>query len=395
MLKIPATWMAIVIECVTAAAIGADGLRQIEPNQQTGSSLAVVVDDLPLIHTAQLFPGDAQGKIPEGAPVDTQISLLLEQVASSLRAAGGDADRIVKLNVYASNLAVVSAVEAAFARRFDGKVKPAVSYVITRLAQPEAVIAMDAVAVASSLSAPGVVLYSRGGSRGAQSANMPAGSRIYVAGQAEKGATLAEATRRTLDSLRKTLQFLGRQDSDIVQLKSFLSPMADVAVAQREMELFFGELPVPPSVWVEWQSPLIEIELIAWGGDKKPGTAVEFITPPGMTASPVYCRVTRTHSNQLIYLSGLYARQPTDAAGEVTDIFEQLDRSTKLAGSDLRHLVKATYYCSGQETSAKLNELRPRYYDPTRPPSASKALVTGVGRESRGLTIDMIAVPHP
>jgi enamine deaminase RidA (YjgF/YER057c/UK114 family) len=65
----------------------------------------------------------------------------------------------------------------------------------------------------------------------------------------------------------------------------------------------------------------------------------------------------------------------------------------KGTGSDWKHLVKATYYCSNNETSAKLNELRPKYYDPSRPPSASKALVNGVGRAARGLTIDMIVVP--
>src|SRR5262245_61692242 len=170
--------------------------------------------------------------------------------------------------------------------------------------------------------------------------------------------------------------------------------MANVAEAQQEFKAFFGDRPIPPTVWVEWQSPLIEIELIAWGGEKKSGQpAVEFLTPPGMTASPVYSRVTRTNSDQLIYFPGLYASADTDPAGEVTNIFEQLTKATQQTGSDLRHLVKATYYCSNNDTSTKLNELRPKYYDPARPPSASKALVAGVGRAQRGLTIDMIAVP--
>lgn len=112
-----------------------------------------------------------------------------------------------------------------------------------------------------------------------------------------------------------------------------------------------------------------------------------------MTASPVYSRVARTNANRLIYFSGLFARQPTDAAGEVADIFEQLTGTLPQADSDLRHLVKATYYCSNNDTSTKLNELRPKYYDPARPPAASKALVRDVGRVQRAVTVDMIAVP--
>ena len=74
-------------------------------------------------------------------------------------------------------------------------------------------------------------------------------------------------------------------------------------------------------------------------------------------------------------------------------MFQRLQRVLSQAGSDLRHLVKATYYVSTDGASSKLNELRPDYYDPLRPPAASKARVTGVGRSKLGLGIDMIAVP--
>jgi type I restriction-modification system DNA methylase subunit len=46
------------------------------------------------------------------------------------------------------------------------------------------------------------------------------------------------------------------------------------------------------------------------------------------------------------------------------------------------------------DASAKLNELRPKFYDPQRPPAASKAQVFGVGVANRSLTLDMIAVPN-
>jgi hypothetical protein len=55
-------------------------------------------------------------------------------------------------------------------------------------------------------------------------------------------------------------------------------------------------------------------------------------------------------------------------------------------------LAKATYYVSNSEASGKLNELRPKFYNPQRPPAASKALVKSVGRNEMSVTLDMIAV---
>ena len=62
-------------------------------------------------------------------------------------------------------------------------------------------------------------------------------------------------------------------------------------------------------------------------------------------------------------------------------------------GSDLRHLVKATYYVADDNTSRLLNELRPEYLEDGRAPAASKAMVPGTGSDGRTITLDMIAVP--
>ena len=213
---------------------------------------------------------------------------------------------------------------------------------------------------------------------------MPQGTRIYVAGQAEKGATLAEATRRTLESLRATLKFLGVRETDVVQLKAFLKPMTDVHDVRRELATFFGSQPVPPVAFVEWESSLpIEIELIAWGGRDQSGDPVEFVTPPGMATSTVFSRVARINHSRIIYVSGLYGTKSQDAATETREIFESLRGLLDRTGSDLRHLAKATYYVSTDAASTKLNELRPEFYEPARPPSASKALVAGVGRPGK------------
>jgi enamine deaminase RidA (YjgF/YER057c/UK114 family) len=76
----------------------------------------------------------------------------------------------------------------------------------------------------------------------------------------------------------------------------------------------------------------------------------------------------------------------------VGEIFDALGGIAKQTGSDLEHLVKATYYVTDADASRQLNELRPRYYNPLRPPAASKAMVRGTGQSGRTVTLDMIAV---
>ena len=127
--------------------------------------------------------------------------------------------------------------------------------------------------------------------------------------------------------------------------------------------------------------------------DTGPGVGHPSRLPPGMTASPVFCRVVRVNDPRTIFVSGLYSREAGDGAAQVNDVIAQLQDILKASGSDLRHLAKATYYVSDNDASAKLNELRPKFYDPQRPPAASKAQVFGVGMSNRSLTLDMIAVP--
>ena len=52
----------------------------------------------------------------------------------------------------------------------------------------------------------------------------------------------------------------------------------------------------------------------------------------------------------------------------------------------MRHLVKATYYVSDDDAARWIDRTRPRFYDPARPPAASKVMVHGVGQAERTMT---------
>ena len=379
-------------------------VKLLDAPAEGGVARATVVDDLPLAHTSQLLPLDSQGRLIGENP-GAQTVQVLKNVSAALSAAGSSLERVVKLNLYIADDSHAEQVERVVAETFRGEVRPAVSLVVTRLPKDAALVAADAVGIVQKTPAEQKtpvtkVALKRSESlagRDAHAAVLPAGARIYIAGQAEPG-DLPTATRKTLESLRATLEFLGRGERDIVALKAFMTPMSDAPEVVRTIEEFFGERAMPPLSLVEWESTLpIEIELVAAGGEAAaaPGKTppLEFLTPPGMTSSPVFSRVARINRGPTIYVGGLYGKPGTTGAEQVEAIFTELIEILEQTDSDLLHLGKATYYVVDDEASRALNELRPKYFDRQRPPAASKAQVRAVGRAGNTITLDMIAAP--
>ena len=351
----------------------------------------------PLLWTGQFFPTAGSG-----SAAAMQADSCVAQLEKTLQAHSSALSNIVRLHVTVATNEDFEPVVQRLIRAFPAGQCPVITAVVSGL-PGDAVVALDAVALCTNTAASSVAIHEG-------VAVLPEGTRIFIAGQAEPAEELAEATTKTLMSLQRTLEWLGRSNTDIVQLKAFVQPMSaeSAVVVRKAVQEFFRGPAAPPLVLVEWRSGAtvpIEIELVAWGGPMAAGAAAaEYLTPPFMKSSPVYARVVRTASPTLIFTGGcgavpgaeeLAAGAAAAAAAEVTAAFAQLQRLMDASGSDLRHLVKATYYVAGEPVSLGLNQLRPRYYDPERPPAASKALVPGVGFAGRTLTMDMIAVPVP
>ena len=388
----------VMVTFLAPGLVRGQGLIRFETGPCQGSSGAVRIDQLPLVFSTQLFPVNEAGT-PVAAGVAEQAEFLLNRVEAAL--GEGGAGRIVKCNFCVSSDEGAEAVRQILDRRYAGEERAAVSFVVGQLPRPGVQVALDFVAIDASRPEERVLRkthpllqpLSLNPSAPSLCSVLP-GSLVFVAGQAEAGASIAEATRNTLKSLEATLKSLGLAAADVISVRSFLSPMDQTGSAVEEVHKAY---PGPQSV-VEWLAPgTIEIELVAAAPNPaaEPEQRVEFLTPPGMQPSPVFSRVARTYGTSLIFVSGLYGTSSRTGAEEVSQIFATLERLLKPAGGNLRNLAKATYYVSTEEASTKLNELRPNYYDPQRPPAASKAMVRGTGIRDKTLTVDMIAVPAP
>ncbi len=94
--------------------------------------------------------------------------------------------------------------------------------------------------------------------------------------------------------------------------------------------------------------------------------------------------------------AGLHLGPLRAAAGrgedQARDVFAQLQTILDQTGSDMQHLAKASYYVFDDDAGRGFDRVRPVFFDPQRPPAASKVMVYGVGQAGRTLTMDMIAV---
>ncbi len=367
-------------------------LKRIQPSAKQGLSQAVIIEGAELLHTTQLLPMDSRGNIQGGCTAD-QTAAILKMLDAIIAQMGTSKSSLVKLNFYLKTDSDRQVVINKLNDWLDEVNLPAVSFVQTRLPNLKAKVALDAVIASSKQST--VSKETSVSQSCPEVAILPRGDVVYVSGQAEKG-DLKEATGKTLESLLRSIQQMGLDRRNIVAYKCFVPSMEQIGIVNAQIAEFFDGESIPAVSHVEWTAGSaypIEIEMIASAPVSQSSQSVTYFTPEGMKASPVYSRVARIHGDKRIYISGLYSSRPGNGEEQTRDIFKTLDSLLKQSGSDFNHLAKATYYVSDSDASSQLNKLRPLYYDPKRPPAASKAMVKGVGRQQRSLSLDMIAAP--
>jgi enamine deaminase RidA (YjgF/YER057c/UK114 family) len=357
-----------------------------------GMSQAVAVGGHPLVYTRQLMPLDAEGNLVGEGEVEKQIDQVLSNLAAVLEASGSSLTKIVRLNVYADSPDTVDLLREQLSRKTDAAVRPAISSVVSPLPNPEAKIAVDAVAVASESGETVVCqrLDSVAGDVGcADAAVMPTGGVAYLSGQPDKS-PLPDSVSNSLNALLKIVDELKFERSRIVQLKVFVHPATAADDVRRELKRFFPARLTPPIVFVEWiASAPVEIEMVV----HFPPTRLQSAGPVSyLKASATFSRAASVQADRQIFISSLVSREMGDGKKQVRDVFEQLKVILQATDSDLEHLAKATYYVCNDDASNMLNKLRPEFYNPKRPPAASKAMVHGTGQWDRTFTMDMIAV---
>ncbi|MBO9153765.1 Rid family hydrolase [Chitinophaga sp. GCM10012297] len=379
-LLLSALWL--VTHTVCSAQAISDPLLRYVPDGY-GNTGAVIVEEAPLAHTALILPLNETGQLAGKDDPRRQIAQVFANLSRALESAGATEKDIIKLNVCTASAQVAEEVREEIARRFPKLKTPATSFIIHPLPRAGALLGIDAVAISSH----------RGEKvrRWPQAAVLPKGGVVYISGMAADG-RVREAAGNTLQQLHATLRFLGLNKEHVVQIRAFMDPVDSAGLVEAEIKKFFSGGTMPPVIYAGWKSakPLVEIELIA-ASPVKNKALIEYITPAGATASPVYSKVCRVNHGKKIYLSGLYG-MGNDQLVQLQTVFDRLRDMMEKCGSDLQHLAKALYYVSDADISKGLTDIRKKYYNPERPPAATKAVIRQPGPDGSRIMIDMIGV---
>lgn len=379
-------------------------IRYLPLDAPEGISQAVIVDDMPLVHTRQLLPLDREGNLVGEGSAQQQIEQVLDNLEAVLKDSGSAMDKLVRVHVYALSTATVEAFRQQLAKRLGRQVRPAMTAVLTPLPHRKALIAVDAVAGAEYGGREPMLKRCAaigGNASRADAAVIPNGPNsgvVYLSGQPDEGGLTESAVSRAMSTLMGNLKRLKLSPRDVVQVKVFLRPMTSWEEVLREVERFFPDQITPPVVCVEWLASMpVEIEMIAhYRLPIEAQKTVEYYTPPEVRPSPIFSKVAILQTNrQIIYTSGIYAREPSRGEPQGLMVFQRLKEVLEQAGSGMGQLVKATYYVSDDDAARWVDRTRPRFLHPDCPPAASKVMVHGVGQSGRTMTVDMIAVGIP
>lgn len=395
-LKLYAFLFVVLLAQGIVSTLPADGvrLRSLGEDPATGLARAVVVEEGALVHTALMWPEDAQGRLQGDGNVETQARRVLANIDLALKPARTSSTNLVRLHVYVADASVTPELDRLLRARFRGNTMPAVTFVETAMPRPGVLVMMDAIAATGWRTDPGRPVrittnaLPQRTTRASHAAIQPDGPFVIVSGRSASG-DFEAAVRGTMEALRADLKAVDLTFEHVLQIKSFVADMGRAQQLEQIVSDFFNESVVPPQVMTEWrqESAHVEIELIAVSPPATGSERVEFVEP----VSGRYSRVARVNSGRPIFTSGLYGLS-ADPVEQVREMFTELQRLVKEAGSDMAHLVKATYYVADKGADQEINAIRPTLYDPRRPPAASKLTVRGTGRKGKASTFDMIAV---
>ena len=376
-------------------------IQRFGPNVSQGISAAVSVADAPLVHTGLILRRASSGVLLGRDDARSQTRHVLQRILAD---AGSGLDQLVQLNVYTSTPTAVKEVQLEFAD-FLGNVKPPATFVAGDLPPEGIFVSLDAVAASLDKASTNLTFFSHANAfhepGHSYAAILPPGEKIYLAGWIDRGdGELADVGDATLQFQIQLLRSLGCSPDRVVRIRAFMNIEAQYEVVRGSVaRVFHGQKSLPPVVYAPWQRKgPSEIEVVAAGRrDAHAGSdssGIEYHDVPDLPASPVFSRAARVTADRFIYVSGITAEQDGTAVSQIRNTFDQLQTTLQETGSDLRQMVKATYWLADGDAAKALGAVRRKLYDPERPPAASAFTAQSVGFPNRVATVDIIAIAN-
>jgi enamine deaminase RidA (YjgF/YER057c/UK114 family) len=239
-------------------------------------------------------------------------------------------------------------------------------------------VVLEATALAKKVQNPhGVAFISGQGSTGPIDANS---ADMFVAPLAQQ----------SVANLNTALTHVGLTAADVLRVTCLSSSLDDYQEVRRIVASAF---PASALNIVQVQraptSHVVECEAVA-RLKRKPEPSVQFIQPPGLTASPNFTHVVLVGQPKLIFTTTqLGFRQQDD---DVRLAFSRLASSLEAAGGSMKQVVFSNIYPISPTIQQKVRNLRFEYYDRARPPASTVLLFEGLPSLDASFGVDVISL---
>ncbi len=315
-------------------------------------------------------PGSRE--LPDG--IEAQTRQTMDNLASTLKAAGMDFSNVVQSTVYLSDSRHFRAFNEAY-RTYFSKDPPTRATVEADIAIPGALTEIAMVAVRPGVERRAIVPPGTDASAMPFSPGILAGNTLFVSGILGRDAAtstvpgdVGSQTRQTLENIGAVLEAADMDYKDVVSCRVFLE---DARTFQDMNEAYRSFFPQDPPTRATVRARLmgtpfgVEIQCTA---SKDPSRKVVMAEGARRSSSPFSPAI---QVGNRLYLSGFIGRGPDgygDIKAQTRQTLENLKATLKGAGMDFSHVDSVMVFVSDIRHFADMNEVY-REMLPTPPPA--------------------------
>src|SRR5262249_39730680 len=207
---------------------------------------------------------------------------------------------------------------------------------------------------------------------------------VFIAGQASPN------LEKTATDLKTALAGSGSTASDVLQatclcgsLDAYTAVRETISSAFPRATLDIVQLQRAPN------RSLVECEAVARLSHKI-AAPVEFLNPPGLTASPNYSQLALVSAPRLTFTGAQlsYGYQDSDARLA----FQRLAKVLDQGGSSIKDVAVTHLYPLSASLAEQVRRTRFEFFDKARPPAATMQPFEGLPAMEAGFALDVIAI---
>jgi enamine deaminase RidA (YjgF/YER057c/UK114 family) len=207
---------------------------------------------------------------------------------------------------------------------------------------------------------------------------------VFISGQGGK------APEKAIADLKTALRGAGSEAADVLRITCFVGALEDGAETLRGMAADYhgAALDIVQLQRTPYRG-VVECEAVA-RLERKIAGPVEFLNPPGLTASPNFSQLALVSAPKLELTGTLlsYGYQDSDARLA----FQRLAKTVEQGGSSMKDVVVTHMYPLSQSLLEQMRKIRFEFLDKSRPPAATLLPFDGLPAMEAGFAIDVIAI---